>query len=149
MTRAHVIHIARELGYEVSEGWYPLTDMAEADEIFSSSSVRELMPIVRLDDGPIGGGTPGEVARPAGRVATAAGVERRRIREHARAGQTSSVCVDRRLRTGAHDPDRANQPARVSDEMLPARGWVARLLIPRDPSAVCSSAHDHVVALGL
>jgi len=52
-------------------------------------------------------------------------------------------------RTGAHDPDRANKPARVSDEMLPARGWVARLLIPRDRSAVCSSAHDHVVVLGL
>jgi len=62
VTRAHVIDIAHKLGYEVSEGWYPLADMASADEAFSSSSVRELMPIIRLDDRPIGDGQPGVAA---------------------------------------------------------------------------------------
>lgn len=62
VTRAHVIGIARELGYDVSQGWYPLADMALADEAFSSSSVRELMPVVRLDDRAVGDGRPGDVA---------------------------------------------------------------------------------------
>ena len=37
-------------GYRTEEGWYPLADLATADEAFTSSSIRELMPIVRLDD---------------------------------------------------------------------------------------------------
>ncbi len=63
VTRAYLIDIAREQGYEVLEGWYPLGDLAAAEEVFSSSSVRELMPIVRLDDVAVGTGRPGEVAR--------------------------------------------------------------------------------------
>ena len=63
VTRAYVIHIARELGYVVSEGWFPLADMASADEVFSSSSVRELMPIVRLDGVDVADGRPGEAAQ--------------------------------------------------------------------------------------
>ena len=31
---------AADLGYEVSEGWYPRGEMAAADEVFSSSSVK-------------------------------------------------------------------------------------------------------------
>lgn len=63
VTRAHVIELAAAGGYVVEEGWFPLADMANADEAFSSSSVRELMPIVRLDDMPIGRGRPGEAAQ--------------------------------------------------------------------------------------
>ncbi len=63
VTRAYVIRIADELGYGVSEGWFPLAEMAAADEAFSSSSVREIMPIVRLDGEPVGDGRPGEAAR--------------------------------------------------------------------------------------
>jgi len=37
--------------------------MAAADEAFSSSSVREIMPIVKLDDAPLGDGRPGEASR--------------------------------------------------------------------------------------
>jgi len=37
--------------------------MASADEVFSSSSVRELMPIVRLDGVDVADGRPGEAAQ--------------------------------------------------------------------------------------
>jgi len=62
VTRAYVIRLAGESGHDVVEGWFPLADMAAADEAFSSSSVRELMPIVRLDDAPVGNAHPGEAS---------------------------------------------------------------------------------------
>lgn len=63
VTRAHVIDIARKRGYEVREGWFAVAELAGAEEIFSSSSVRELMPIVRLDGVPVGSGHPGVTAQ--------------------------------------------------------------------------------------
>jgi 4-amino-4-deoxychorismate lyase len=62
VTRAQVLHLAPSAGYVTEEGWYPLEDLATADEAFTSSSVRELMPIVRVDDQPIGDGHPGPAA---------------------------------------------------------------------------------------
>jgi 4-amino-4-deoxychorismate lyase len=59
VTRAYVIRLASAAGYQVEQGWYPLTKLAQADEAFSSSSVRELMPIVRLDGDEVGTGLPG------------------------------------------------------------------------------------------
>jgi hypothetical protein len=46
--------------------------------------------------------------------------------------------------TRIHAPGPAYQPARVSELMLPARGTVARLLVPRDPSAVSASDSSSV-----
>jgi len=63
VTRAWVIRLAAEAGYQVEEGWYPRADLAAADEAFSSSSVRELMPIVSLDGLPLGVGVPGDAGR--------------------------------------------------------------------------------------
>jgi 4-amino-4-deoxychorismate lyase len=63
VTRAHIVRLARELGYEVCEGWFPRAEMAASEEIFSSSSVRELMPIVRLDGAEVGDGRPGQASR--------------------------------------------------------------------------------------
>jgi 4-amino-4-deoxychorismate lyase len=62
VTRAHVLRLASTAGFATIEGWYPLEDMAHADEAFTSSSIRELMPIVRLDGRPIGDGRPGPAA---------------------------------------------------------------------------------------
>jgi 4-amino-4-deoxychorismate lyase len=62
VTRAHILRYASEAGYRVAQGWFPLAEMAAAEEAFSSSSVRELMPIVRLDDAPLGNGYPGAAA---------------------------------------------------------------------------------------
>jgi 4-amino-4-deoxychorismate lyase len=62
VTRAHLVRLAADLGYRVEEGWFPVARMAAADEAFSSSSVREIMPIVGLDGRPIGAGRPGPAA---------------------------------------------------------------------------------------
>lgn len=78
VTRAYVLRLAVRLGYEVSEGWYPLPDLATAEEAFTSSSVRELMPVVTLDGEQVGSGTPGEAAtalEAALRAAARAGAE--------------------------------------------------------------------------
>jgi 4-amino-4-deoxychorismate lyase len=56
VTRAVVIELAAGAGYEVAEGAYPLAELAAADEAFTSSSVREVMPVVELDGAPIGRG---------------------------------------------------------------------------------------------
>jgi 4-amino-4-deoxychorismate lyase len=56
VTRAVVLELAGECGYSVDEGTYHLDDVLAAEEAFTSSSVRELMPIAELDDRPIGRG---------------------------------------------------------------------------------------------
>jgi branched-subunit amino acid aminotransferase/4-amino-4-deoxychorismate lyase len=63
VTRAVVMGLAVDLGYEVEVGVYPRADLAGAEEAFTSSAVRELMPIVALDGQPIGNGSPGSAAR--------------------------------------------------------------------------------------
>lgn len=63
VTRATVMELAPAAGYRVEEGRYPLAHLASADEAFTSSSVRELLPIVELDGRPLGDGQPGPAAR--------------------------------------------------------------------------------------
>src|SRR6188472_1901805 len=52
-TRAALLELAPSAGYSTEEGVYPVTRLAGADEIFTSSSVREVVPVVVLDDAPI------------------------------------------------------------------------------------------------
>jgi 4-amino-4-deoxychorismate lyase len=63
VTRATLIAEAARLDYEVREGVFPLEHMAAAEEAFTSSSVREVMPAIELDGKPVGDGSPGEAAR--------------------------------------------------------------------------------------
>jgi 4-amino-4-deoxychorismate lyase len=56
VTRATVLDLAQQAGYAVEEGQFPLAELAAADEAFTSSSVREVMPVTELDDRPIGRG---------------------------------------------------------------------------------------------
>jgi len=49
VTRAALIELAPECGYGVEEGAYPLAELLDAEEAFTSSSVRELMPLVEVD----------------------------------------------------------------------------------------------------
>jgi 4-amino-4-deoxychorismate lyase len=49
VTRAVLLEAAPAAGYEVAEGAYPLAEMLAAEEAFTSSSVRELMPVVEID----------------------------------------------------------------------------------------------------
>lgn len=63
VTRATLVEAAGDVGYRVAEGTFPLAELAAADEAFTSSSVREVMPVVELDGSPIGEGRPGPAAR--------------------------------------------------------------------------------------
>lgn len=63
VTRAVLLEAAPGLGYQVVEGAFPMAELAGAEEAFTSSSVREIMPVVALDGRPVGGGVPGEAAR--------------------------------------------------------------------------------------
>jgi 4-amino-4-deoxychorismate lyase len=63
VTRATLIEQAAALGYDVREGAFPLSHLASAAEAFTSSSVREVMPVVELDGSPVGSGDPGSAAR--------------------------------------------------------------------------------------
>jgi 4-amino-4-deoxychorismate lyase len=56
VTRAAVIELAAEAGYAVAEGAYALEELAGAEEAFTSSSIREEMPVTDLDGAPIGRG---------------------------------------------------------------------------------------------
>jgi 4-amino-4-deoxychorismate lyase len=49
VTRQTLIELAGPCGYAVEEGAFPLTDVLGADEAFTSSSVREVLPIAELD----------------------------------------------------------------------------------------------------
>ena len=49
VTRTVLLEVAPAAGYGVAEGAYPLGDLFDAEEVFTSSSVREVMPVVELD----------------------------------------------------------------------------------------------------
>ncbi|MBA3787781.1 MAG: aminotransferase class IV, partial [Actinobacteria bacterium] len=56
VTRAAVLDLAGGLGYGVVEGAFPLGDLSSAEEAFTSSSIREVMPVTELDEQPLGRG---------------------------------------------------------------------------------------------
>jgi len=62
VTRAALLEAAPALGYSVAEGAFPLAELAAAEEAFTSSTVREVMPIAELDGVPVGDGRPGAAA---------------------------------------------------------------------------------------
>lgn len=61
ITRSVVLKVCAKAGLRVLE--LPLTEAAllTADEVFITSSIREIVPIVRIDDSKIGAGAPGPV----------------------------------------------------------------------------------------
>jgi branched-chain amino acid aminotransferase len=63
ITRAHVLEAAVTLGFTVDERDLAPEDVYGADEVFITSSIRELLPVVRVDERVIGGGAPGPVSR--------------------------------------------------------------------------------------
>jgi 4-amino-4-deoxychorismate lyase len=62
VTRGTLLEEAKQSGYEVREGVFPLSHLAGAHEAFTSSSIREVVPVVRLDGEPVGDGRPGPAA---------------------------------------------------------------------------------------
>ncbi|MHB8468755.1 MAG: aminotransferase class IV [Gaiellaceae bacterium] len=62
VTRSALLELAPASGYEVDAGAYELKRLLEADEAFFSSSVREVMPLVRIDERQVGDGQAGPAA---------------------------------------------------------------------------------------
>lgn len=63
ITRAHILGAARALGVPVDERALTPEDLWRADEVFITSSIRELLPVVSVDGRPVGAAVPGPVAR--------------------------------------------------------------------------------------
>jgi branched-subunit amino acid aminotransferase/4-amino-4-deoxychorismate lyase len=62
VTRATLLELAEDAGYGVEEGIFPLERLLAADEVLLTSSIREVMPVVAVDDRVVGGGEPGPAA---------------------------------------------------------------------------------------
>jgi len=63
ITREFMFEIGGELGIPVREAVLHDADLLGADEAFLTSTTREIVPIVRVDDHTIGSGRPGPVTR--------------------------------------------------------------------------------------
>ncbi len=53
VTRAAVMRLAAQAGYQVREGAFTLAELLAAEEAFTSSAVREIMPVVAIDGRPL------------------------------------------------------------------------------------------------
>jgi branched-chain amino acid aminotransferase len=63
ITREFVFEIGRDIGVTVRDQVLRDDDLFSADECFLTSTTKELVPIVQVDDRKIGSGTPGTVTR--------------------------------------------------------------------------------------
>ncbi len=61
VTRAFIFELGRELGIDVREQVLYPKDLETADEMFITSTTRELSPVVNVDDRVVGSGKPGPV----------------------------------------------------------------------------------------
>jgi branched-chain amino acid aminotransferase len=62
ITRAKVLDVAAELGIEVVLHAPAAAELAAADEVFITSSIREIVPVVKIDGAPIADGRPGPLS---------------------------------------------------------------------------------------
>jgi len=72
VTRDTLVSVAR-LGYELREGAFPLDELLRADEVFMSSSIREVMPVAAVDGTPFEPGPAGRELQEALRKAATTG----------------------------------------------------------------------------
>jgi branched-chain amino acid aminotransferase len=63
ITRAKVLDVARQLGISVTYALPSVAELEAADEVFISSSIRELLGVVQIDDTVIASGAVGPVTR--------------------------------------------------------------------------------------
>ncbi|WP_437781154.1 aminotransferase class IV [Sorangium sp. So ce1097] len=63
ITRANVIEVAGELGVPVCCEPVTMARLLAAEEVFITSSLREIVPVVRVDGHPVGAGVPGPQTR--------------------------------------------------------------------------------------
>jgi D-alanine transaminase len=62
VTRLNLLSIVKDLGLEIREDPFTLAQAKAAREVFISAATSLVMPVVAIDDTPIGNGTPGPVA---------------------------------------------------------------------------------------
>ena len=63
ITRARVLEVALGEGIPVRMEAPSVDELVGADEVFVSSSIRELLPVVRIDERQVGTGRPGPISR--------------------------------------------------------------------------------------
>lgn len=63
ITRATILELAPQQGLEISEREIKLTELREAEEAFLTNSLREVVPLTRVDGHPIGEGKPGKITK--------------------------------------------------------------------------------------
>ena len=63
VTRAFIFELGREIGIDVREDTLLPRDLDTADEMFITSTTRELSPVVRVDDRVVGTGKPGPITQ--------------------------------------------------------------------------------------
>ncbi|MGR6036182.1 MAG: D-amino acid aminotransferase [Candidatus Nitrosoglobus sp.] len=68
ITRDLVLELAREAGIPCREMAISVEDLLQADEIWLTSSTREIVPVTRLDGAEVGSGTPGPLWRQTDRL---------------------------------------------------------------------------------
>ena len=61
ITRAFLFEVGKEIGIEVKDTTLMPADLDSADEVFITSTTREISPVVRVDDRVIGDGRPGPI----------------------------------------------------------------------------------------
>lgn len=66
ITRKVALDLARQNQIEVKEDYFDLNDLKSADEAFITSSTRNVVPVVRIDDFKVGDGKPGEITKKLG-----------------------------------------------------------------------------------
>jgi branched-chain amino acid aminotransferase len=85
VTRAFLFEVGRDVGVEVRNATLYPADLEAADEVFITSTTRELSPVVRIDDRVVGNGRPGPVFN------TLLAGYRKRAQELTRAAAASSA----------------------------------------------------------
>jgi len=63
ITRRTLLRLARELGIEIRESYFDRNRLYAADEVFATGTVKEIMPVTRVDHQKIGTGVPGVITR--------------------------------------------------------------------------------------
>jgi len=63
ITRQFVFELGKSVGVKVEEALLKDRDLFDADEAFFTSTTKELMPIVQVDEHTIGTGTPGQITK--------------------------------------------------------------------------------------
>jgi branched-chain amino acid aminotransferase len=61
ITRAVILQLARDKGLQVVEGFFDVAEISDAEEMFLTSTTREVVPIARVDGRPVGSGKPGPI----------------------------------------------------------------------------------------